>query len=119
MIAFQVVALGALLLLFVRDILLVRREVLRRPAMIFRASVLLAVGTAIAWPQVTQVVAEAIGIGRGADAALYLAVLMLLAIAFYHQTRTAELRRQLTEVVRHLAIHDARFTGTDRTDTPR
>jgi hypothetical protein len=56
------------------------------------------------WPQTTVVVAHRLGIGRGADLLLYLSVLVMLAGFFYVYTRFRRLDRQLTLLVRRLAI---------------
>jgi hypothetical protein len=55
--------------------------------------------------------ATAVGIGRGADAVLYLFVFAFLVTAFYFYARQVKLQRQVTELVRHIAIHEARRGG--------
>jgi hypothetical protein len=60
-----------------------------------------------------QQLATAIGIGRGADVVLYLFVLAFLATAFYFYSRTVQLQRQVTQLVRHIAIQEARRGTSD------
>lgn len=67
----------------------------------------LAAGTAIARPQLTVVVARALGIDRGADLIFYLAILAMFVGFFFVFVRLRRLDEGLTRVVRHLAIDEA------------
>ena len=58
---------------------------------------------AIAWPEITTLVANRMGIGRGADALLYVFVLAFLASAFVFYARQVRLQRHLDRVVSELA----------------
>lgn len=75
---------------------------------LLRCVVWLAAAVTVARPSLVQAMASAIGIGRGTDALLYLFVLTFLGTSFYFYSRYVQLQRQLTEVVRHLAIQEAR-----------
>lgn len=66
---------------------------------------------AIARPELIQEFASFVGIGRGADVVLYVMVLAFLCSSLYFYSRQADLRQQLTHVVRHLAIRDAQRGG--------
>jgi hypothetical protein len=105
---FQWIALSILSLLLVYEaVSLWRRPVARRAGLVrFLVWALAAVG--IADPLLVSWVAQAIGIGRGADVVLYLFVLTFLAAAFYFYSRCVQLERQVTQLVRHLAIQEAR-----------
>jgi len=113
MILFQVVALLAVALALLRELLLVRRGLVRGVALAARLGLLLATAAAIAWPESTQIVAEWLGIGRGADVVLYLAVLAGVFLSLYFYGRIVRQQRRLTALVRHLAILDARRGGTE------
>ena len=63
---------------------------------------------AVAFPDLTPRVAKSVGIGRGADLVLYCAVLFMLAGFFFVYLRLVRLRRYVTELVRHIAILEAR-----------
>ena len=67
---------------------------------------------AIADPDIPQAFAARLGITRGADLVLYLFVLAFLAVSLF-LPRYFRLQGQLTDVVRHLAIQNARY-GSDR-----
>lgn len=66
---------------------------------------------AIATPNVVQRIATLVGIGRGADIILYGFVLCFLFTSFYFYSRTVRLQRQITLLVRHLAIQEAQQGG--------
>ena len=73
--------------------------------------------TAIAWPGVTAVVARALGIGRGADLVMYCAVVMMLVGFLMVYVRLRRLQRDVTLLVRHLAIREA-VAGDDGDGLP-
>jgi small membrane protein len=62
---------------------------------------------AIIWPPMTAVVARRLGIGRGTDLLLYLSVLVMFVAFFYVYTRFRRMDRQITLLVRRLAIQNA------------
>src|SRR5689334_12330087 len=84
-----------------------RGRVLRGP-WIVRCCVWLLAAVFIAHPEFAQDVATAVGIQRGTDLLLYVFVLAFLALAFYVYSRYVKLQRELTEVVRHVAVREAR-----------
>lgn len=67
-----------------------------------------AAAIAIARPQLTVVVAQALGIVRGADLIFYLAILGMFVGFFVVYVRLRRLDEGLTQVVRRLAIAEAR-----------
>jgi small membrane protein len=62
---------------------------------------------AIIWPRSTVLIARSFGIGRGADLLLYVSVLLMLVGFFYVYGRFRRLDRQITLLVRRLAIDNA------------
>jgi hypothetical protein len=64
---------------------------------------------AIAKPNATTQLARLVGIGRGADALLYCAVLVGLVVALRHTLAQRRLERQMTLLVRALALQSARL----------
>ena len=59
-------------------------------------------------PHLTSMAAGAVGITRGTDLVLYVFVLAFLAVSFTFYARSLRLERQLTDVIRHVAIQEAR-----------
>lgn len=79
-----------------------------RRIVLLRVFVWAAAAAAIAQPGLPQTVAGWLGIDRGADLVLYLAILSFLYAAFRFEARLRDLQLQLTEVVRLQALRDAR-----------
>ncbi len=77
---------------------------LRRREALLWCAILAAGATAILWPGVTSHVARFLGIGRGADLVLYLAVVAMFVGFWMVYLRLRQLRRDITLLVRHLAI---------------
>jgi hypothetical protein len=84
----------------------VTRAINRRAAFAWIA-VWVAAAVAIARPALTMTVAHFLGIGRGADLVFYCAILFMLVAFFYVYVRFKRLEREITTIVRHLAIRDA------------
>ena len=61
----------------------------------------------VIWPRSTVLVARWLGIGRGTDLLLYSSVLLMLVGFFYVYGRFRRLDRQITLLVRRLAIETA------------
>ncbi len=80
----------------------------------------IAAAVAIARPQLTVVVAQALGIMRGADLIFYLAILGMFVGFFLVYVRLRRLDEGLTQVVRRLAIAEARhrIETADRSEPP-
>ncbi len=104
---FQWIAVPLLGLLCLLDL----RRVLQRRSFRFdrllRCLTWLAAAIAIADPELTVAIAHAVGIARGTDLVLYVFVLVFLAVAFHLYARTVRLERQMTDLVRHIAVSEA------------
>ncbi len=59
------------------------------------------------WPELTGRIADVLGIGRGADLVFYCAVVVMMIGFWVTYMRLRYLRRELTLLVRHLAILQA------------
>ncbi len=116
---FQIVALVLMaVLLAVTITAMVKGSATRREG--FAWSLLwVATAIAIAWPGITGKFAKTLGIGRGADLVLYCAVVVMLVGFLMVYSRLRRLRRELTLLVRHLAIRDAIDAApTDKPEPP-
>ena len=75
------------------------------PLHIMTVFLLIGVGAAaIIFPNITQIVAHFVGVGRGTDLVLYMSVVVVMFVLLHYYTKFVELQRQLTEVTRELAI---------------
>lgn len=107
MTTFQIMLLVAVSLLLLLSVgLLVQGRIDRRASAAWSLIWLLAVLATIK-PSITTKLAQSVGISRGKDLLLYCAVLFMLVGFFMIYTRLRRLRRQLTMLVRQIAIQDA------------
>ncbi|MBX3162394.1 MAG: DUF2304 domain-containing protein [Deltaproteobacteria bacterium] len=59
---------------------------------------------AVVFPDATDDVANFVGVGRGVDLITYLIEIAVLFVLLHYYTKFVELQRQLTDVVREMAI---------------
>lgn len=87
------------------------RVMFRRPRfrldLVVRTFVWTAGALAIADPMITVRLAKAVGIERGTDLVMYLFALAFLGTSFFFYSRIIRMQRQITELIRHLAIKEA------------
>lgn len=110
---FQWLSLSALAAVLCAEGIALGRQSAGWKQRLLRCAVWGAVALAIVDPELLQAVANRSGIGRGADLVLYLGVLAFLGVSFYFYSRYVLLQRQLTDIVRHLAIQEARRGGQE------
>ncbi|MBI4359718.1 MAG: DUF2304 domain-containing protein [Candidatus Jacksonbacteria bacterium] len=60
-------------------------------------------GLLVVFPNATQRVANFVGIGRGVDLVIYLALLMLFSALFYLLVKVETIERAITKIVREMA----------------
>ncbi len=65
---------------------------------------IVAAAVAIVFPDITQDAADLVGVGRGADLVFYISIVAVLFVLLHYYTKFVELQRQLTEMVREVAI---------------
>lgn len=70
------------------------------------SAVWIAAALVVARPESTTLVAQFLGIGRGADLILYAAVITLLILVFQLHVAHHKLERQLTDMVRKQALEE-------------
>jgi hypothetical protein len=76
----------------------------RRPQNLFWSLVWASAGVLVLRPDLSMSLAHMVGIGRGADLALYLALIVGLFATLAQYRRHRKLENMLTELVRHVAI---------------
>lgn len=76
-----------------------------------------AVAVAVLVPKTTEYLARAVGVGRGVDAVLYLAVVTVFYLVFRLFVRMERMEADITKIVRELALRGERQeTGDKRPD---
>jgi hypothetical protein len=101
---FQVLAITLLLLIVIFDSLRVYKQSGSWIGYILRTLIWLSACLFILFPDTLTYFANRLGIGRGADVLLYLLALAFIAVSFLLYTRIVQLQRQITQLVRHLAL---------------
>ncbi|GAA4421568.1 DUF2304 domain-containing protein [Bremerella cremea] len=76
-----------------------------------RLAIWSAAAVGISFPEMVTRFANSIGVGRGADALIYLVTLAFIATTFYFYSRYLRLQRQLTDLARYLTIQEAKRPG--------
>jgi hypothetical protein len=104
---FQVLLLIVAAGLFVGSLVAMARGWATRREGTISALIWLLAALAIIWPDVTTRIARAVGLGRGLNLLVYCTVLVTIVGFFMVYIRLRKLRRQLTLLVRHLAILEA------------
>jgi hypothetical protein len=61
-------------------------------------------GAAVIWPDLTQDVANLVGVGRGADLVMYISIVAIFFVLVHYYTKFVELQRNQTQLARELAI---------------
>ena len=66
--------------------------------------ILAGAGVAVMFPAYTDTIAQALGVGAGKDLIIYLVVVLLLFLSLHFYTKSVDHQRQLTQLVREIAI---------------
>lgn len=103
---FQTFGLTVAAILFAATIAAAAARAINRRAAFGWCLLWIAAAVAIAYPATTAAVAQFLGIGRGADLVFYCAILAMLAALFVIYLRFKRLEREITAIVRHLALRE-------------
>ena len=104
---FQIVTIGVLAALIARDLFGFSRTPGGTTIRMLRCLVWLVAALAIRNPLLVHDVAVALGIGLGANLVLYFFVLAFLWVSFYLYSCYLRVQREVTSLVRHIAIQNA------------
>jgi hypothetical protein len=119
---FQWLSLGCLASILVWELAMLCAGRSQCRVALVRCGVWIAAAIAITRPDLLQSMANRIGIRRGADLLVYLLALTFLTTTFFFYSRYVRIERQVVQLVRELAILQARRPGppADRpaTDLP-
>lgn len=77
----------------------------RLPIHIMTVFVLLVAGAvAVVFPETTNDVANLVGVGRGADLVMYIAIVAVMFVLLHYYTKFVDLQAKVTALTRELAI---------------
>ncbi len=105
----SLVCLGSLL--GVEAILFIRSRAHGR-GVALRSLIWIAAICAIVYPRLASDVAQLVGIERGSNLVLYVLCLTFMVTTFFFYSLHVRLRGEITQLVRHIAITEARY-GTE------
>jgi hypothetical protein len=104
MILFQVFAITLLVLIVIFDSIRVYQGSGSWIGYLLRTFIWLSACLFILFPDTLTYFARLLGVGRGADVLLYLLTLAFIAMSFLLYSRIVQMQRQITQLVRHLAL---------------
>jgi hypothetical protein len=107
MTAFQIVLLGIVMAFLVLTIAAGARRWVSLKSMALGIVVLCLAAVAVTWPDLTTRCARAVGISSGSNLLLYCTVVVMCSGFLMVYVRLRRLRRELTLLVRELALRDA------------
>jgi hypothetical protein len=116
---FQAIGLPLLGLFAIATAVATVRHAINRYAGLAWLLLWIGAAVAVARPSITITVAHALGIGRGTDLVLYCAIIGMLVAFFLVYIRFKRLERDITTVVREIAIRDAQREITPESSAER
>ncbi len=115
---FQIAGLTICLTIAAALLIATVRRTTRRFALLPWLALWLLAAAALRWPEATTAAARLLGIGRGADVVLYTAVLAGLIIALRLSLGQRRLERQMTLIVREMALAAPQAPAFDESRSP-
>lgn len=100
----QLVAVFFLVFAFTRVWLRMREGSIGLGMFIFWAGIWLLAMAAVVRPELTQQIANELGIGRGVDAAIYVSIVLLFYLNFRTNVLIENLRHEITRLTREIAV---------------
>lgn len=82
-----------------------RKEISSREVWMWAIFWLLVISATL-WPKSTDIVAQWVGVGRGADLLVYLSIIVLFFIVFKILVKVEKIDRDVTKIVRKWAIEE-------------
>lgn len=113
MTAFQIIVAPLAAVLALRSVLRLLRGERPRWAGMLRTVVWTVAAVAVLRPDLTTIIANTLGIGRGADLVVYAVAIAFVAGFFYLYARYRKIEANLTALTRYLALRDAQVPGRD------
>ena len=108
MLVIQIIILLFILFALSRVVLRYKDSAITRKEFFFWALFWLVAGTAVLLPQTTSIAASFVGIGRGVDLAIYVALILVFYILFRIFVRLEQMERNITKLVRKMGMEEAK-----------
>jgi hypothetical protein len=102
----QFLIAGLIILFFIKTLSDFNKKRISRSNFLFWFFLWLAILIVALMPQVTNFLAELIGVKRGTDVATYFSILIIFFILFKVLSRLEKINQEITEIVRHISTKE-------------
>lgn len=102
----QTIIIIVIALILPRIFLQYRAKKINRKELLFWTLFWLAVAVVALLPQTINIIANYVGVGRGVDVAIYVSIIVLFYIVFRIFVRLDKLEKDISKIVRHLALEE-------------
>ncbi len=106
MVFIQFLIIAFAILVISRVILSFKGKKISLKSLLFWLTLWLAIPIAFLLPQTTNYLAEVLGLGRGADLAVYLSILLIFYLIFRIFVKLEKIESDITAIVRKIALWD-------------
>lgn len=104
----QILAIGLIILILIKTVADFKKKKFTLSAFVFWMSLWIIILVVAVLPQVTGFFARLLGVGRGIDVVVYFSILFILFILFKIITSLEKMNREITEIIRHLALKNSK-----------
>lgn len=66
------------------------------------------------WPKTTDIIAQAFGVGRGADMLIFISIVVLFFLAFKIIVKLEKIERDITKIVRKVALDEKQMEKSNK-----
>jgi hypothetical protein len=102
----QFLIAGLIILFLIKTLSDFKKKRISRSNFLFWFFLWLAILIVALMPQVTNFLAELIGVKRGTDVATYFSILIIFFILFKVLSRLEKINQEITEIVRHISTKE-------------
>lgn len=110
----QIILSFFLLFALSRVVIQVRSAKLSIGAFLFWSALFIFALVGVLNPSLTSFIAQYLGIGRGTDVVLYISIAIIFYLIFRLSISLEEIRREITEVVRKIALENEKSSIKDK-----
>jgi len=103
---FQIIAGLIILIILSRVVLKYSKKEISRFEILFWVIFWIGILVVIIFPEITNFIANKVGIGRGADVAVYASILLIFYVIFKIYTRIDRIEKDMTKLVRKISIQE-------------
>jgi len=103
----QFLIVGLSILVLFRTVLGFKRKKVTPKLFIFWMLIWTVVIIVAVLPQITDPLSKMLGVGRGADVAIYFAIFLIFFLVYKIMVRLEKIEHEITKIIRHLSLKDS------------